>query len=77
MKNFIPKAIAYSRDVRAIENHSYQAWLAEVIKKEDLIAWSRRPEVRQPMSIAGLPSKLYGPVKKETFFRRFVSQLIP
>jgi hypothetical protein len=47
MKNAIPKAIAYAKNVNAIENHSFQAWLKEKVEREDLIAWAQREDDRQ------------------------------
>lgn len=46
MERLIPKAIAYARNVRAIENNSYQAWLRQVVEREDLIAWAQKEEPR-------------------------------
>lgn len=43
----IPKAIAYSKNVNAIENHSFQAWLSEKVEKEDLIWWAQQPDKRE------------------------------
>ena len=75
MRNAIPKAIAYSRNVHAIENHSFQAWLKQQIEKEDLIAWGQSEIVKQPISIAGLPSRLYGREKVRAW--KWWSFLIP
>ncbi len=47
MRNAIPLAIAYARNVHAIENHSFQRWLQEKVEREDLIWWARRPEERE------------------------------
>ena len=50
MKNLIPKAIAYAKNVNAIENHSFQAWLQEKVEREDLIWWAQREENRPLVS---------------------------
>lgn len=68
MRNAIPKAIAYSRNVRAIENHSFQAWLRQTIEREDLIAWARGEEPK-PLRDFCLPSKMYEAVKAEPWWR--------
>lgn len=46
-RGLIPKAVAYARNVNAIENHSFQAWLQKVVDREDLIWWAQQPEVRE------------------------------
>lgn len=47
MRNAIPKAIAYAKNVNAIENHSFQKWLQEKVDKEDLIWWAQKDHVRE------------------------------
>lgn len=39
--NLIPKAVSYAKNVNAIENHSYQEWLRQIIKREDEMAWAQ------------------------------------
>lgn len=43
----IPKALAYAKNVNAVENNSFQAWLQEKVDREDLIWWARKEEVRE------------------------------
>lgn len=70
-QRLIPKALAYARNVRAIENHSFRHWLEQTIQREDLIAWARREEER-PL-VGCIPYD----VPKEPWKRRFISPLIP
>jgi len=46
-RGLIPKAIAYSKTVNAVDNHSFQKWLQEKVDREDLIWWARKDEDRQ------------------------------
>jgi hypothetical protein len=62
----IPRAIAYAKDCKTIENHSFQSWLQEVVEREDLIAWAR--DWKETWT---------EPKEAPKGFRAFVSQLVP
>lgn len=54
-----------------------QNFIQEKVNQEAFLEWCRTEQPRQPMSIAGLPSRMYEPVKVEPFYRRYLSQLLP
>lgn len=65
-RGLIPKAIAYAKNVKAIENHSFQAWLQQTIDREDLIWWARNGEESWTI-----------PQKEPVGFKRFISFITP
>ena len=76
MRNAIPKAIAYAKNVRTVENHSFQAWLSEIIKKEDLIAWAQQEESQVRVTNVIPPSRFYEPTKTVSWWRK-LSGILP
>ena len=54
-----------------------QNFIQEKVNHESLLEWARKEQPRQPMSIAGLPSRLYERETRRSWLGEFLSGLIP
>ena len=76
MKGLIQKELARLEKVKAFTPNVHAQWMKEE-NERDFIRWCREEQPKQKISYAGLPSRLYEPVKEESFMRRFISQFLP